>query len=61
MSLPWDSAATSAVVLTHPLTPNTTKPVFLTLGVEFYQEVNGEQYALKSGAFNCLAIIKIDA
>ena len=61
LSLPWDSAATSAVVLTHPLTPNTTKPVFLTLGVEFYQEVNGEQYALKSGAFNCLAIIKIDA
>ena len=53
--------ATTATLITHPLTPGTTKPLFLTLGVEFYQEVNSIQYALNSGAFNCLAIVKIDA
>jgi hypothetical protein len=31
------------------------------LGVEFYQEINGQMYPLKNGAFNPLAIVKVDS
>jgi hypothetical protein len=30
------------------------------LGVEFYQEVNGQMYPLKNGVYNPLAIVKVD-
>ncbi|QAA80847.1 hypothetical protein EI546_03485 [Aequorivita sp. H23M31] len=42
------------------LTPNSTLPVIVVLGVEFYQEVNGEMYPLKNGAFNALAVVLTD-
>jgi hypothetical protein len=32
----------------------------LALGVEFYQEINGQMYPLKNGAFNPLAIVSVD-
>lgn len=58
--LPWDSTATTALNLTNTVTAASTKPLFLVLGVEFYQEVNSEMYPLKNGAFNALALIKVD-
>jgi hypothetical protein len=30
------------------------------LGIEFYQEVNGQMYALKNGAYNALAVVIVD-
>jgi hypothetical protein len=33
--------------------------LFLVLGVEFYQDVNGVKYPLKNGAFNALNITKV--
>ena len=59
--LPWDAAATAVINLNNNVTPNSTLPLFLTLGVEFFQEVNGQMYSLKNGAFNPLAIIGIDS
>lgn len=35
-------------------------PLFLVFGVEFYQEVNGNFYPLKNGAFDALALVVID-
>jgi hypothetical protein len=58
--LPWNSVATSAISHTNEVTPGSTKPLFLALGIEFYQEVNGAMYPLKNGAFNPLAIVKVD-
>ena len=55
----WDNTATTAIQLENPLTANSTQPLFLVLGVEFYQEVNGEKYPLKNGAYNALQIIKV--
>ena len=46
--LPWDNLQSAAVNLANALTANSTKPLFLVLGVEFYQEVNGEKYPLKN-------------
>lgn len=37
-----------------------TKPLFLLLGIEFLQEVNGSFYSLNNGAFNALNLVKID-
>ena len=57
--LPWDSAATAVINLINAVTANSTHPLFLALGIEFYQEVNGQMYPLKNGAFNPLSLVKV--
>ncbi len=57
--LPWDSAATAVISLVNTVTANSTHPLFLALGIEFYQEVNGQMYPLKNGAFNPLSLVKV--
>jgi hypothetical protein len=57
--LPWDAIPTAAVNHLNNVTPASTKPLFLALGIEFYQEVNGQMYSLKNGAFNPLALVKV--
>lgn len=57
--LPWDSTPTTAISQVNAVTANSTKPLFLTVGVEFYQEINGQMYPLKNGAFNPLSIAKV--
>ncbi|MCF6132814.1 hypothetical protein [Flavobacterium wongokense] len=59
--LPWDANATVAIAHTNQVTAASTKPLFLALGIEFYQEVNGQMYPLKNGAFNPLSISKVDS
>jgi hypothetical protein len=59
--LPWNSVATAAISQVNAVTPASTKPLFLALGVEFYQEVNGQMYPLKNGAFNPLSVVKVDS
>jgi hypothetical protein len=58
--LPWDGVATVAINQVNSVTPNSSKPLFLALGVEFYQEVNGQMYPLKNGTYNPLALVKVD-
>ena len=57
--LPWDGVATVAISHVNAVTPNSTKPLFLALGVEFYQKVNGQMYALKNGSYNPLALVQV--
>lgn len=59
--LPWDTTATAAINLSNAVTANSTKPLFLALGIEFYQEINGQMYPLKNGAYNPLSIVKVDS
>ncbi len=58
--LPWDAVETTEIALDNDLSANSTHPIFLMVGVEFYQEVNGQQYPLKNGAYNALSIVKVD-
>ena len=58
--LPWDAVATAPVNHINNVTPASTKPLFLALGLEFYQEVNGQMYSLKNGAYNPLALVAVD-
>jgi hypothetical protein len=57
--MPWDNTASASVSMTHTLTANSTHPIFLLLGVQFYQDVNGIKYPLKNGAFNSLSLVKV--
>lgn len=59
-ALPWDHTATATITLSNSVTPGSTHPLFLVLGIEFYQEVNGDMYPLKNGAFNPLAVVKVE-
>jgi len=57
--LPFDNAATAAMVLTNQVTANSPYPLFLVLGIEYFQQVNGVMYPLKGGSFNSLKLVKI--
>ncbi|MGC4041944.1 MAG: hypothetical protein QM710_14465 [Flavobacterium sp.] len=59
--LAWDATATAVISQTNAVTAASTKPLFLAIGIEFYQEVNGQMYPLKNGAFNPLSISKVDS
>ena len=58
--LPWDSSTVAPLSLTATLTANSTLPIFQVIGIEFFQEVNGQMYSLKNGSYNALAIVEID-
>lgn len=58
--LPWDATPTLAIDLVNSLTANSAHPLFLVLGILYYQEVNGTMYPLKSGAFNPLSIVAVN-
>lgn len=58
--LPLGGAAAAEQTLTCTLPPASTDPLFLIMGIEFYQEVNGQQYSLKNGGFNALTIVGVD-
>lgn len=60
-ALPWDNNATAVIALANTVTPNSSLPLFLLFGIQFFQQVNGINYTLKSGAFNALNLVKVNA
>lgn len=58
--LPWNSSVTNVLNLSAPLPAASTHPLFLAIGVEFLQAVNSNYYPLKNGAFNAMALVKVD-
>lgn len=59
--LPWDATPTALINQVNAVTANSTHPLFLVFGIEFYQEVNGQMYSLRNGAFNPLALVAVDS
>jgi hypothetical protein len=59
--LPWDATPTALISQVNAVTANSTHPLFLVFGIEFYQEVNGQMYSLRNGAFNPLALVSVDS
>jgi hypothetical protein len=57
--LPWDSNATAATNLVNAVTANSTHPLFLIIGIHFFQQVAGINNPLKNGAFNSLSVVKV--
>jgi hypothetical protein len=59
--LPWTAAPTPALTLSPTIAANSTLPLFLVLGVQFYTEHAGNYYPLKDSSNNALAILRVDA
>lgn len=57
--LPITRKKTGPIVLLPKVTPGALSPLFLLLGIEFSQLVNGKQIALRDGGFNALAVVKV--
>jgi len=57
--LPLNGVATAVLNLANAVTAASTHPLFLLLGIQFYQQVNGVNYSLKTGAFNALTLVKV--
>lgn len=58
--IPLNNDELGAIELAHELPANSEGSLFLVLGLEFSQVVNGVRYPLKSGGYNPLTIIAID-
>jgi hypothetical protein len=57
--LPWNGNAAAALLLAHTVPAGSSLPLFLAMGVEFYQEMNGGLYPLKDAGFNCLSLVAV--
>jgi hypothetical protein len=58
--LSLDALATQPINLTMTMNPGSTDPLFVILGIEFAQLVNGQMYTLNNGAFNALTLVEIE-
>lgn len=52
-------ATSTDVILTPAGTPSTGGTDLHFLMIEFFQEVNGNQYTLKNGAYNALSVVEV--
>ena len=55
----WDSTPSVAISQMNQVGAASSSPLFIALGIIFYQEVNGKMYTLKNGAHNPLSLIQI--
>ncbi len=58
--LPYDGADTAVINLSVALSAASALPIIQVVGIEFYQEVNGQMYPLKNGAYNALSVANVD-
>jgi hypothetical protein len=54
-----EDAPVADIELLNQLQENSTSPLFLAFGVEFYQQVNGVNYVLKNGRYNALRLVQV--
>lgn len=57
--IPITNTLNPAVVLSNTVPANSTHPLFVVLGLDFFQEINQSMYPLKNGAFNALCVVKV--
>jgi hypothetical protein len=48
------------IALSGAIAPGSTGPLFLALGIRFYQQVNNKFYTLNNGAYNALCLVAVD-
>jgi hypothetical protein len=57
----WDANATAQTTLSLSISKGSTLPVFVALGIQFYQVVNGSQYPLTDKSFNALSLVAVNS
>jgi hypothetical protein len=58
--VPITNAAAGPLQLDLAFNANSPEILMVAFGIDFYQSVNGEMYAMKNGGFNCLALVEVD-
>jgi hypothetical protein len=58
INLPIDATPTNVVLTPASAAAGTGTDLFLLM-IEFFQEVNGNQYTLKNGAYNALSVVEV--
>lgn len=56
-----NSNPTALMTLTANVSAASTKPLFLAVGIEFFQQVNGVTYPLRNGAYNALSLVLVSS
>jgi len=59
-AFPWDETPVDAITLVNTVTAGSTLPLFLFLGIQFFQETNGVQYPLLTGSSTALSLIEVN-
>ena len=62
-SAPYESNSLTEVAaqtVTLDIKPASTFPIFLLIGIRFYQEVNGNLYASTAAKFNSVSVVVVD-
>jgi hypothetical protein len=54
----WDETPTGVITLVNTVPAGTILPLFLFLGIQFFQEINGVQYSLLTGSSTALSLIE---
>lgn len=57
--MPLDTNGTGAINQVNALPAASVHPLFLAVGLQFFQRVNGVDYPLKNGAFNALSVVEV--
>ncbi len=55
-----NNVATGPLKLDLAFNANSEEVLLVAFGIDFYQSVNGQMYAMKNGGFNCLALADVD-
>jgi hypothetical protein len=58
--LPLDDLATGDLLFTSTLSPDSSLPLFLVAGIQFYNQLNGAFYPLMDKKYHPLKIMKVD-
>lgn len=58
--IPVTDPLTADFNIGHQVAANSTQPLFLILGIQFLQEVNGIKYPIRSSNANSMAILKVE-
>ena len=56
----WNKTPTAAMSIVHTVTPNSTLPLFLVFGVQFFQQVGGAMSQMLKGKVNVLTVIDVN-
>jgi hypothetical protein len=59
--LPINNELVPAITLTMEVTPDSTHPIFVVVGIQYAQVVNGKNYPLKTSRYNALGIVEVSA
>jgi hypothetical protein len=58
--MPLTAVAVPPVNLVLTMSEDNTDPLFVVLGIEFTQLVNGQMYTLNNGAYNALSLVAVE-